>query len=51
MKRMMGKWNNYSKTDTDAMKKDHMGNGQLRPGYNVQIGTGNGDWEASPKQS
>ena len=33
--------NSYSKTDTDAtfmrMKEDHMGNGQLKPGYNVQI--------------
>ena len=33
----------YSKTDTDAtfmrMKEDHMRNGQLKPGYNVQIGT------------
>jgi len=37
--------NNFSKTDTDAtfmrMKEDHMGNGQLKPGYNVQIGTQN----------
>lgn len=35
--------NSYSKTDTDAtfmrMKEDHMKNGQLKPGYNVQIGT------------
>jgi transposase len=35
----------YSKTDQDAtfmrMKEDHMGNGQLKPGYNVQIGTEN----------
>ena len=33
--------NSYSKTDTDAtfmrMKEDHMKNGQLKPGYNVQI--------------
>jgi len=33
----------YSKTDTDAtfmrMKDDHMRNGQLKPGYNVQSGT------------
>ena len=33
--------NSYSKTDPDAtfmgMKEDHMGNGQLKPGYNVQI--------------
>lgn len=32
----------YSKTDTDAtfmrMKEDHMRNGQLKPGYNAQIG-------------
>ena len=35
---------NYSKTDTDAtfmrMKEDHMKNGHLKPGYNVQLGTG-----------
>lgn len=35
--------NSYSKTDTDAtfmrMKDDAMKNGQLKPGYNVQIGT------------
>ena len=34
--------NSYSKTDTDAtfmrMKKDYMGNDQLLPGYNIQIG-------------
>lgn len=34
--------NSYSKTDEDAtfmrMKEDHMRNGQLKPGYNVQIG-------------
>jgi len=34
--------NSYSKTDRDAtfmrMKEDHMRNGQLKPGYNVQIG-------------
>jgi len=33
--------NSYSKTDTDAtfmrMKDDHMRNGQLKPGYNLQI--------------
>jgi len=33
----------YSKTDADAtfmrMKEDHMKNGQLKPGYNVQLGT------------
>lgn len=37
--------NSYSKTDHDAtfmrMKEDHMGNGQLKPGYNIQIGTEN----------
>lgn len=35
--------NSFSKTDHDAtfmrMKEDHMGNGQLKPAYNVQIGT------------
>ena len=34
--------NSFSKTDTDAtfmhMKEDHMKNGQLKPGYNIQIG-------------
>lgn len=33
--------NSYSKTDPDAtfmhMKEDHMGNGQLKPGYNIQL--------------
>jgi hypothetical protein len=37
--------NSYSKTDEDAtfmrMKDDHMQNGQLKPAYNVQIGTEN----------
>lgn len=37
--------NSYSKTDPDAtfmrMKDDHMKNGQLKPGYNVQISTSN----------
>ena len=37
--------NSYSKTDCEAtfmrMKEDHMLNGQLKPGYNVQIGTEN----------
>jgi hypothetical protein len=41
-----GKRNSYSKTDTDAafmrMKEDRMRNGQLKPAYNVQIGTENG---------
>ena len=40
---ILGKRNSYSKTDKDAtfmrMKEDHMLNGQLKPGYNVQIGT------------
>ena len=41
----LGKFGNrksYSKTDVDAtfmhMKEDHMRNGQLKPGYNIQIG-------------
>jgi transposase len=37
--------NSYSKTDQEAtfmrMKEDHMKNGQLKPGYNVQISTSN----------
>jgi transposase len=37
--------NSYSKTDHDAtfmrMKEDHMKNGQLKPGYNLQISTNN----------
>lgn len=37
--------NSFSKTDIDAtfmrMKEDHMLNGQLKPGYNIQIGTEN----------
>ena len=37
--------NSYSKTDHDAtfmhMKEDAMKNGQLKPGYNVQVGTCN----------
>ena len=39
--RIAGKRKSYSKTDTDAtfmrMKEDYMHNGQLKPGYNVQI--------------
>lgn len=39
---ILGKRKSYSKTDLDAtfmrMKEDHMGNGQLKPAYNVQIG-------------
>ena len=42
---IMGERNSYSKTDHDAtfmrMKEDHMKNGQLKPGYNVQISTEN----------
>ena len=41
----LGKFGNrrsFSKTDTDAtfmhMKEDYMHNGQLKPGYNIQIG-------------
>ena len=37
--------NSYSKTDPDStfmrMKEDHMRNGQLKPGYNVQVGVNN----------
>lgn len=43
--KVLGTRNSYSKTDTDAtfmrMKEDHMRNGQLKPGYNVQISTNN----------
>lgn len=39
---ILGKRNSYSKTDKDAtfmrMKDDHMKNGQLKPGYNLQLG-------------
>ena len=42
---IMGERSSYSKTDHDAtfmrMKEDHMMNGQLKPGYNVQISTEN----------
>ena len=42
---IMGKRNSYSKTDEDAtfmrMKEDAMKNGQLKPGYNIQIATEN----------
>lgn len=38
---IFGKRNSFSKTDTDAtfmhMKEDYMRNGQLKPGYNVQV--------------
>jgi len=41
----LGKRNSYSKTDKTAtfmrMKDDHMKNGQLKPAYNLQIGTEN----------
>lgn len=37
--------NSYSKTDPDAsfmrMKEDHMLNGQLKPGYNLQVSSNN----------
>jgi transposase len=43
--KVLGDRNSYSKTDQDAtfmrMKDDHMRNGQLKPGYNVQISTNN----------
>src|SRR4030042_4765113 len=42
---VMGERKNYSKTDPDAtfmrMKEDYMKNGQLKPGYNLQISTNN----------
>ncbi len=42
---VLGQRNSFSKTDPDAtfmrMKEDHMKNGQLKPGYNVQISTSN----------
>ncbi|CAN5319482.1 IS1182-like element ISBf5 family transposase [soil metagenome] len=41
----MGSRNSMSKTDPDAtfmrMKEDHMQNGQLKPGYNLQASTNN----------
>jgi len=41
--KILGERNSYSKTDPDAtfmrMKDDHMGNGQLKAGYNWQIST------------
>ena len=41
--KILGKRNSYSKTDPGAtfmrMKEDYMKNGQLKPGYNVQIST------------
>ena len=40
-----GERNSYSRTDHDAtfmhMKEDHMRNGQLKPGYNVNVATSN----------
>jgi hypothetical protein len=40
---ILGERNSYSKTDPDAtfmrMKEDHMQNGQLKPGYNLQMST------------
>ena len=40
---ILGERNSFSKTDEDAtfmrMKEDYMRNGQLKPGYNVQIST------------
>jgi len=39
---LCGDRNSFSKTDNDAtfmrMKEDHMGNGQLKPAYNLQLG-------------
>lgn len=43
--RICGDRKSFSKTDKDAtfmrMKEDHMKNGQLKPGYNVQVGCEN----------
>ncbi len=43
--KILGKRNSYSKSDEDAtfmrMKEDHMKNGQLKAGYNVQISSNN----------
>lgn len=40
-----GERNSFSKTDSDAtfmrMKEDHMQNGQLKAGYNIQEATHN----------
>lgn len=40
---LLGERNSYAKTDPDAtfmrMKDDHMRNGQLKAGYNIQLGT------------
>jgi transposase len=48
-KKIFSKRNSYSKTDTDAtfmhMKDDHMKNGQLKPGYNVQIAVEYEKWK------
>ena len=45
-KRICGERNSYSKTDPDAtfmlMKEEHKRDGQVKPGYNIQIGTENG---------
>lgn len=39
----MGERNSYSRTDHDAtfmrMKDDYMINGQLKPGYSIQLAT------------
>lgn len=44
-RRLFQERNSFSKTDTDAtfmrMKDDYMRNGQLKPGYNLQIATEN----------
>ena len=43
--KMLNGRSSYSKTDTDAsfmrMKEDHMLNGQLKPGYNLQVSSNN----------
>lgn len=41
--KIAGSRGSYSKTDPDAtfmrLKDDHMGNGQLKAAYNIQVGT------------
>lgn len=42
---IVGERNSYSKTDNDAtfmrMKEDPMKNGQIKPGYNLQVAANN----------
>jgi hypothetical protein len=45
-KGIAGERNSYSKTDRDGpcmrMKEEHLGKGQLKPAYHIQIGTERG---------